>query len=144
VSQDEELIDWNAFRQFRAELGSGLARILGYFRDDGATSVSRIEEALRHADSAALILPAHTLKGDSRQFGAMRLGLLAERIETTARRLVEQRRDPEDLVGEVAALRPLFDETLAALDREAGPAPALAPRPVFGRRAVPAAGFGRA
>jgi HPt (histidine-containing phosphotransfer) domain-containing protein len=145
VSNDKgELLDVVALRQLRGEIGGGFARILGYFREDGAASVARIEDAIGKGDSAALVLPAHTLKGESRQFGASRLAAAAEYIEMTARRLLEQRRDPEALVAEVEALRPLFEATLAAIDREAGPPPAATARPVFGRRAAPAAQFGRA
>ena len=56
------LIDWNAFNQARAELGSDFVRILGYFKEDGAKSFDAIEEAMRNKNSAALVRPAHTLK----------------------------------------------------------------------------------
>ncbi|MFW2830040.1 Hpt domain-containing protein [Sphingomonas sp. ID0503] len=139
-----DLVDWPTLRQFKAELGGGFARILNYFRDDGAISVERIEAAMRTSDSAALVLPAHTLKGEARQFGAEGLALIAEKIEMTARRLVEQRRTPDELVSEVVALRPAFEATLTALEGEATPAPLPTARPTFGRRAVTTPSFGRA
>jgi histidine phosphotransfer protein HptB len=64
------LIDWAAFNQARAELGSDFVRILGYFREDGVKSLDAIEAAMRAKNAAALVRPAHTLKGESRQFGA--------------------------------------------------------------------------
>src|SRR5689334_6690956 len=119
----EQLINWSAFSQARAELGSEFVRILGYFREDGVKSLAAIEEAMRTQNSAALVRPAHTLKGESLQFGAEPLGLLAEKIEHAARALVETRGTPEELVRDVARLRPLFDDTLAIFEREVGLAP---------------------
>lgn len=138
-----EIVDWATFRQARAELGAGFVRILGYFREDGVKSVAKIEEAMRKRDAAALVIPAHTLKGESRQFGAEPLGALAEKIEMTARRCVEDRDTPDELVHDVVSLRPLFEDTLALFDRETNPL--VDRRPVFGRRPqqpVPG-GFGR-
>jgi HPt (histidine-containing phosphotransfer) domain-containing protein len=135
------LIDWNAFNQARSLLGSDFVRILGYFREDGVKSVSAIEEAMRNKNSAALVRPAHTLKGEARQFGAEPLGALAEVIEMTARRCVELQTTPDELIPEVVKLRPLFETTLQLFDRETNPL--MERRPVaggFGRRAV----FGRA
>jgi HPt (histidine-containing phosphotransfer) domain-containing protein len=112
--------------QARASLGTGLARILGYFREDGAKSILQIEEALAAQNPAALVIPAHTLKGESRQFGARRLAELAEVIEMTARRCVEQHSDPAEIAGEVAMLRGCFVDTLALLEA----ATSATPRPV--------------
>lgn len=128
----------------RAELGSGFVRILGYFREDGPKSVAAIEDAMRGRNAAALVLPAHTLKGESRQFGAERLGDMAEEIEMVARRCVEYHESPEELIETVVGLRSCFSETLAELDREANP---LVPRRpgTFGRKAEAVnPGFGRA
>ena len=76
-----QLVDWTAFQAARSELGAGFVRILGYFREDGIKSVAAIEDAMRNGNAAALVLPAHTLKGESRQFGAEPLSMLAESIE---------------------------------------------------------------
>lgn len=138
-----ELVDWNAFARVRTELGTGFVRILGYFREDGVKSVAAIEQAVRERNAAALVLPAHTLKGESRQFGAEPLALLSEHIETVARRCVEARETPDELIERVVELRPLFDATLRLFDREVNPI--VERRPAaggFGRR--PAGGFGLA
>ena len=63
------LIDWPAYAKARAELGAGFVRILGYFREDGVKSVKAIEDAMRAGNAAAMIIPAHTLKGEARQLG---------------------------------------------------------------------------
>jgi len=137
------LVDWTAFAKARSELGSGFVRILGYFREDGVKSVAAIEDAMRRHNAAALVIPAHTLKGESRQFGAEPLGALAEQIETVARDCVEHHHTPEEALELVVRLRPLFTETLALLERESNPVVERRPAPGgFGRR--PTAVFGRA
>jgi HPt (histidine-containing phosphotransfer) domain-containing protein len=136
------LVNWTDFAQARRELGAGFVRILGYFREDGIKSVASIEEAMRSRNAAALVIPAHTLKGEARQFGAERLALMAEEIETVARRCVEYHESPEELIELVVALRPAFEETLQLLEKDANPL--VARRPTFGRKAdVVGQGFGR-
>ncbi|WP_174274636.1 Hpt domain-containing protein [Sphingomonas bacterium] len=131
----DTIVDRTAFDQTKRELGESFARILGYFREDGVKSIRAIEQAM-HAESAvALVRPAHTLKGESLQFGAEPLGLTAERIERAARDAVEMHSFPYDVAEEVAKLRPLFAETLAYFDREVAVA-----APIPARRA---GGFGR-
>ena len=139
---DNALVNWTDFAQARRELGTGFVRILGYFREDGIKSVASIEEAMRSRNAAALVIPAHTLKGEARQFGAERLALMAEEIETVARRCVEYHESPEELIELVVALRPAFEETLQLLEKDANPL--VARRPTFGRRAdAVGQGFGR-
>jgi HPt (histidine-containing phosphotransfer) domain-containing protein len=133
VSLDNrELIDWNVFTRSRAELGAGFVRILGYFREDGVKSVAAIEAAMRAQNAAGMVIPAHTLKGEARQFGAEPLGAMAERIEMIARDCVENRDTPEEALADIVALRALFDTTLSMLEREANPL--VERRPAFGRR----------
>ena len=121
TQQADDIINWKAFAETRALLGSGFVRILGYFREDGMKSLAAMEEAMRLKDSAKLVIPAHTLKGESWQFGAEKLGELAEEVEIAARHYVEIRQDPSDLVEKVAAMRPAFEATLNALESEVSP-----------------------
>jgi len=138
---DEPIIDWDIFQQARAELGADFIRILGYFREDGTKSVAAIEAAMRASDAVALVIPAHTLKGEARQFGADALADLAENIETFARQCVEHRESPDEFLPEVVKLRPLFNETLTSFDAETNP---LVERRGFGRKVlVTNQGFGR-
>lgn len=130
----EAMVDWAAFSRARAELGANFVRILGYFREDGVKSVSQIEAAMRAQNAAALVIPAHTLKGDARQFGAEPLGDLAESIEVLARDCVEKHEPPSEALELVVQLRPLFEATLALLERDANPL--VARRPAFGKRPV--------
>lgn len=133
------IVDWGAFNQARAELGSDFIRILGYFKEDGVKSLDAIEAAMHARSSAELVRPAHTLKGEARQFGAEPLAAIAETIEMTARRCIELHQTPDELIPEVVKLRPMFDATMQLFDRETNPL--VERRPAgFGRRAV----FGRA
>ncbi|WP_395634976.1 Hpt domain-containing protein [Sphingorhabdus sp.] len=121
TNEPDGLIDWKAFGETRSLLGAGFVRILGYFLEDGTKSVAAIEEAMRLKDSAKLVMPAHTLKGEAWQFGANRLALLAEEIEVAARHYVEIQIDPSELVEKVVHLRPTFEATVSALEAETSP-----------------------
>jgi HPt (histidine-containing phosphotransfer) domain-containing protein len=142
--QEADLVNWTEFAKSRSELGTAFLRILGYFREDGEKAIGAIEEAIRAHSATALVTPAHTLKGESAQFGAHRLSAMAEKIEIVARRCVETREAPDELIEDVVALRPCFTETMALLDRDSNPL--VARRPAgFGRRVdSPVQGFGRA
>jgi HPt (histidine-containing phosphotransfer) domain-containing protein len=132
VSEEAEpIIDWVTFSTARSELGADFVRILGYFREDGAKSVVAIEDAMRAANATAMVLPAHTLKGEASQFGAHALADLAEKIETVARQSVEWRQAPDEALPDVVKLRALFDETLTAFERETNP---LVERRGFGKK----------
>ncbi|MBY0306629.1 MAG: Hpt domain-containing protein [Sphingomonas sp.] len=128
------LVDWDAYAQARSELGTAFVRILGYFQEDGIKSVAAIEAAMRAGNAAALVIPAHTLKGEARQFGAEPLAVAAERIETIARACVEKRDSPDEVLAHIVDLRGLFEATLELLQREANPL--VARKPGFGRRAM--------
>ncbi|MEM1133360.1 MAG: Hpt domain-containing protein [Pseudomonadota bacterium] len=125
------LVNWSTFAETRSALGADFVRILGYFREDGTKSVADIEEAMRASDAAKLVIPAHTLKGESAQFGAERLAAVAEQIEMVARRCVELRQQPDELLQAVVMLRELFEQSLQALEKETNP---LVQRRTFGRR----------
>src|ERR1043165_4489658 len=114
----------------RAELGANFVRILGYFLEDGEKAVSRIEEAMHRRDIAAIVLPAHTMKSEARQFGAEPLADLAEQIEFPGRRELESHRFTDDIIPQVARLRPLYTRTIVLLEEETNP---LAQRRAPGR-----------
>jgi chemotaxis protein histidine kinase CheA len=130
---DANIVDWAHFEKSRAELGPGFIRILSYFREDGTKSVAQIETAMREENTIGLVIPAHTIKGEARQFGAEPLARVAELIETTARLCIETRRFPNELIPQVVELRRLFTRTIALFDK--------ATNPLLSRRATQ--GFGR-
>jgi histidine phosphotransfer protein HptB len=142
VSDTSEIIDWVAFQTARGELGADFIRILGYFREDGAKSVDAIEAAVRANNAVAIVMPAHTLKGEAGQFGADALADVAEIIETHARQCIEWGHTPDGMIEHVVKLRPLFAQTLEAFDKEINP---LVERRSFGKKPalVNNQGFGR-
>lgn len=119
--ETDKIINWSSFSETRAVLGANFVRILGYFREDGIKSVAAIEQAMREKNAAALVIPAHTLKGEAAQFGAERLTDVAEQIEMGARQCVEHREEPDELLPLVVGLRDLFDVSLSALEKETNP-----------------------
>lgn len=135
MSDDQDLVDWVHFERSRSELGPGFIKILGYFREDGVKSLGQIEDAMREQNTPALVIPAHTLKGESRQLGAEPLAKIAELIESTARFCVESHRFPDELVPKVVELRKLFERTVEQFDK--------ATNPLMARHRPGPAGFGR-
>ncbi|MEA1071935.1 Hpt domain-containing protein [Sphingomonas sp. LY160] len=135
MADGQDIVDWVHFEKSRAELGPGFIKILSYFREDGEKSIAAIEAAMHEGNVVALVIPAHTLKGEARQFGAEPLAEVAELIETTARFCIETHRFPDELVPDVVELKRLWQETVAQFDQATNP---LLKRP----GAVPG-GFGR-
>jgi HPt (histidine-containing phosphotransfer) domain-containing protein len=135
VTDGQELVDWVHFERSRSELGPGFIKILGYFREDGVKSLGQIEQAMREQNTTALVIPAHTLKGESRQLGAEPLAKVAELIESTARFCVESHRFPDELVPKVVELRRMFEQTVEQFDK--------ATNPLMARNRPGSAGFGR-
>ena len=142
MDEQVDIVDWTHFERSRAELGPGFIRILGYFREDGAKSVAAIEAAMRDKDTVALVIPAHTLKGESRQFGAEPLAEVAEKIETVARSCIETHRFPDELIPDVVELRKMFEQTVDLFDRAVNPLKTRAAQGGFGRK-VANQDFGR-
>ena len=139
-----DIVDWALFEKNRAELGPGFIRILSYFREDGAKSLEQIEQAMHSQNTTALVIPAHTIKGEARQLGAEPLAAIAELIETTARLCVETHRFPDELIPQVVEMRRLFSETVALFDKATNPLITRGQGPGgFGRKQVNNQGFGR-
>jgi HPt (histidine-containing phosphotransfer) domain-containing protein len=139
-----DIVDWALFEKYRTELGPGFIRILSYFREDGAKSLAAIEHAMREQNTTALVLPAHTIKGEARQLGAEPLAALAELIESTARLCIETHRFPDELVANVVEMRKLFERTVEMFDKATNPLVSRGPAGPggFGRK-IGNQGFGR-
>ena len=135
MDDSSDIIDWVHFERSRAELGSGFIRILGYYREDGAKSIAAIDAAMREQNSVALVIPAHTLKGESRQFGANVVAEIAEKIEDAARSSVESHSVPDELIPDVVELRRLFNMTIEMFDQ--------AVNPLLSRASTAGGGFGK-
>ena len=117
----QALVDWANFARMRTQLGADFIRILGYFREDGEKSVDRIVDAMHRRDATALVIPAHTLKTEARQFGAVPLGEMAEEIEFAGRRAVESRLFPDQLLPQVAQLKSIYLSTMDLFEQETNP-----------------------
>ncbi len=137
-----DIVDWAHFEKCRTELGPGFIRVLSYFREDGTKSIAQIEQAMREENTVGLVIPAHTLKGESRQLGAEPLATISELIETTARLCVETHRFPDELIPEVVELRRLFGQTVELFDKATNPLMTRSVSGGFGRK-VSNQGFGR-
>jgi histidine phosphotransfer protein HptB len=135
-----DVVDWAEFSRLRAELGANFVRILGYFIEDGQKAVEAISVAMQARDAAAMVLPAHKVKSEARQFGAEALAQLCEEIEDAGRHAVETRLFPDHILPQVARLRPLYRETVAALEEATNP---LAQRQPGQRGVAGNQGFGR-
>jgi len=142
ADEARDIIDWAHFEKSRAELGPGFIRILSYFKEDGVKSIQQIEQAMHEQNTPALVIPAHTLKGESRQLGAEPLAKVAELIEQTARFCVETHRFPDELVPQVVELRRMFNETVQLFDKATNPLMTRSAPSGFGRK-VNNQGFGR-
>lgn len=134
------VVDWAEFSRLRAELGANFVRILGYFREDADKAVEAIALAMQNRDAPALVLPAHKVKSEARQFGAEALASLCEEIEDAGRHAVETRLFPDHLLPQVAQLRPLYRRTIEALEEATNP---LVQRQPSGQRFTGNQGFGR-
>jgi HPt (histidine-containing phosphotransfer) domain-containing protein len=137
-----DIVDWAHFEKSRSELGPAFIRILSYFREDGVKSIAQIEAAMHEQNTIALVIPAHTLKGEARQLGAEPVAKLAELIESTARLCVETHRFPDELVPQVVELRKLFHQTVELFEKATNPLVQRAAPTGFGRK-VNNQGFGR-
>ena len=143
MDDGSNIIDWVHFEKSRAELGPGFIRILSYFREDGEKSIVAIEQAMHERNTVALVIPAHTLKGESRQFGAEPLAAVAEKIEQTARFCIETHSFPDELVPDVVELKRLWRSTIELFDKATNPLQSRPGAPGgFGRK-VANQGFGR-
>jgi len=142
ADEARDVVDWAHFEKSRTELGPAFIRILSYFKEDGVKSIADIELAMREQNTIALVLPAHTLKGEARQLGAEPVAKLAELIESTARLCVETHRFPDELVPQVVELRKLFDATVQLVEKATNPLVQRAAPTGFGRK-VSNQGFGR-
>jgi len=118
IQTNDGVVNWITFGQTRDIIGNDFARILSYYRDDAAKNVVAIEQAFKVGDAVAMVRPAHTLKGDSLQFGGEALGRLAEHIEHIARRCVEDHSSPSELGADIPRMRPMLIETLGQFERE--------------------------
>ncbi len=90
-------------------LGDKLAVVIGYFMEDCDDYLKRIETAAAQHDISAAVMPAHTLKSSSRQFGLLELSELAKRVEAAAKAYAAGEVS-EDIAPLVSQMRGYFDK----------------------------------
>ena len=102
-------VNADAFADAQTSLGGKLGTVLGYYIQDAESYIDLIATAMEHHDPQGVVRPAHTLKSSSRQFGAMQLAELAERIEHAARAKGNDN-DVADLAILLPSLRKAFSQ----------------------------------
>jgi HPt (histidine-containing phosphotransfer) domain-containing protein len=89
-----------------------LRDLVGIFKGESPSLIRSLREAAAGPDAAALIRPAHTLKGNAGYLGAHRVGALCEQLEAMGR---AQKTDGagdlvDELDREIAVLHTVLDE----------------------------------
>ncbi len=100
-------------RQLEAMTGQSLVReLLGRFLEEAPRAVERLREALGRGDLPTFTFVAHSLKGSSSQFGALRLAALSAELERRGRSatLDGTARVLADVESEVRRLAPLLEK----------------------------------
>lgn len=85
VDEKDGWIDWEAHGEAKILFHQKYPQMLGYYQEDVARYLREIEEALAVADIEGVIRPAHTIKSNSRNMGALKLSLLAGDMEALAK-----------------------------------------------------------
>jgi CheY-like chemotaxis protein/HPt (histidine-containing phosphotransfer) domain-containing protein len=89
-----------------------LRDLVGIFNGEAPGIIKALREAAAALDSAALVRPAHTLKGNAGYLGAHRLGALCEQLESMGRaeRAEGSAALVDELEREVAELQRVLEE----------------------------------
>jgi len=110
-------VDTAVLGQLRESVGDDpefLAELVDEFLQDAPTHLETLREAMTAGDATAAMRAAHTLKGNSRTFGATQLASICQEAETAAGggdlEAVRSRLDPIDdewhrVSAELVALR---------------------------------------
>jgi histidine phosphotransfer protein HptB len=75
---------WDALEEMVGHDADFLAEMIDTFLDDAPGLIAELDSAIASGDATALRRAAHTLKSNSRTFGALRLGDLGQAIEEHA------------------------------------------------------------
>lgn len=114
----EGMIDLSALRRLLDLIGGDpedLKDLLRDYQEQAPELASRIDAASRSGDLDALRIAAHTLKSNSRDFGAMRLSAMCEELEKECRggAVADPVSKAEAIVAEEAATRQVLGEVAA-------------------------------
>jgi HPt (histidine-containing phosphotransfer) domain-containing protein len=110
---DVPILDQAVIAELRESTGGDddfVRELAEAYVSEATGSLDAMTAAAGHADPAAIVLPAHTLKSSSATLGAIRLASISRAIEEAGR---AGRTD--DLAADVERARTTWTETLAAL-----------------------------
>jgi CheY-like chemotaxis protein len=136
AASDDYGVDAQIFASAAEMLREKLGLVVSYYIEDADNYINRIAAALEANDPVNVMVPAHTLKSSSRQFGVTRLADLAARAEVAARAVKDGQRaeDMWPLLARMqealAAAKPFFEKlkgSTAAVPKNTLPAPPASP-----------------
>ena len=102
-----ELLDIEAYNKLKELFAAGFLSAIETHTQSVRENVIRAEQAIQQADPELLERAAHSIKGASAQFGAIRLNKLATEIEALAKE------------GELSSAKSLLAELRVAQERVA-------------------------
>jgi HPt (histidine-containing phosphotransfer) domain-containing protein len=88
MTEPRGTLDETVLVALRASVGDDpdfLAELIGDFLADAPAQLATLRDATASGDAPAAMRSAHTLKGNSRTFGATELAALSQEAETAAR-----------------------------------------------------------
>jgi len=103
ISVNSGIIDIEAIHRLLAAIGGDpedLEELLDDFQNEAPELVDRMQSASRSDDIEALRIAAHTLKSNSRDFGAMGLSAICKTLEQECRE--KQVLEPREKVEKIA------------------------------------------
>lgn len=116
---DPTALDMALFEDARNLLGQKFTKLLRYFIEDAQAYLDQIDHGLAEKDVGLVVIPAHSLKSSSYQFGAVAMSCTAAEAEEEARRIVENGGDMlhlstlhEQLCQQFEAIRPTLTSYL--------------------------------
>lgn len=102
-SKDMRVIDTEVLDEMAQQLGPALDKAVSAFLEDLPVYLDSLDTALEQSNPVFLAEKAHTIKGAARNFGAVRLGNLSEKLEMRGRKgKLDDAREIIDEIFEVA------------------------------------------
>lgn len=106
------LFDHTVFDELKELIGDDAYELIGLFAEIGPSLAAQITTAAASRDLAGITTAAHTLKSNSAQLGALRLGAMCRELEELSRNNASH-----DYAGEAAAITREVQNVIAELQR---------------------------
>lgn len=78
-------IDPDLFIKAKIMMEEDFPLIMGYYLDEAESRIAQMQRAMNEQDVTKAMIPAHTIKSSSRQFGATTLGDAAYEVELASK-----------------------------------------------------------